>query len=114
MTTIDETIKHYSRSLVNLKLELDDLKRVTEHKIAKSKAQATVMTGKTVAATNRIDKTSNLSKSISKDIDCERKVQKHLKHKLLITKKKHVWSQEHIAVTDFTITECNKRLGRRR
>lgn len=111
MTTIDETIKDYNRMLGVLKVELDDLKRVTEHKIANYKAQATMMTGKHAAATARIDKTNNYSKSLAKDITGERKVQKHLKHKLLIARKKMAYSTADIGATHITITECEGRLG---
>lgn len=108
---MNETIRDYNRMLAVLKVELDDLKRVTEHRIAKFKAQSTMMTGKVAAATSRIDKTNNLSKSLAKDIMCERKVQKHLKHKLLIARKKLAHSQEDIANTHITITECSDKLG---
>lgn len=94
-----------------LKVELDDLKRVTEHKIAKSKAQATMMTGKVAAATSRIDKTNNLSKSLAKDIMCERKVQKHVKHKLLIGRSKLAQSQEDINSAYISIAQCTGKLG---
>lgn len=111
ITTIDEYTKDYSRNLIALKIELDDLKRITEHKIAKSKAQATMLNGKVTAATSRIDKTATKTKDVAKDVMCERKIQKHLKHKLIVAKKKMAFSQEDIRMAHVSIDECNSKLG---